>query len=78
MDKTKVISLKKDEVLEALKILVAMAERGEIEGMVAAGMLSSGEVFTISTKVDTVQQHMLSSYIHTNTILKIVQENSLI
>lgn len=72
-----VITLNKNELVDTLEALLEMAKKGEIEGMVAAGLLKSGEVFTATSKVDIVQQHMLSSYIHTNAMMKIVQQNSI-
>lgn len=71
--KTKVIPLCKKDLVEMLKLLLEMAQNGEINNMVASGFLSDDSVFTAVVDASIIEHHTLVSYLNASAITRTVR-----
>lgn len=69
----KVVPLKTSDTVETLKMMLSMAESGEIKNFVAAGFLKDESVFTAVISTDPIEHHTLVSYLNANAILRTVR-----
>lgn len=75
-NESKVIPLRKDDVVETLETLLSMAKNGEIKNLVAAGHINDGNIFTAVVNADMIEQHTLNSYLLTDAIQRTVGINN--
>ncbi len=63
VNKTNVIRLKKDDVVETLEELLKKANKGEIDSMAVTGELKNGKSFVAMANVSIFDLHVLIAYL---------------